>query len=168
MSTSRWFTMNILGIDPGKAGGVALVGSEGVLEKACMPTLDGSVMSGDLFDMIASWHLEHKITSAVIEKNWGRPGQSCSKTYVQGYNAGVAEAVVGSLKIPIYLVAPKTWMAVMHEGTTGSDPKTRSLMKVKQIYPTVDLLATERSREPHDGIVDAILIGRYGLINHLI
>lgn len=41
------------------------------------------------------------------------------------------------------------------------DTKATSLLAAKRLFPDETFLATQRSKVPHDGIVDAVLIGLY-------
>lgn len=41
------------------------------------------------------------------------------------------------------------------------DTKATSLLAAKRLFPNETFLATARSKVPHDGIVDAVLIGEY-------
>ncbi len=90
-------------------------------------------------------------TSGVVA-NWNR-----------GYSLGLFEGLFVALGIPYTLVAPQSWQHAMHAGTPGySDTKTRSVVAAQRLFPTVSLSATSRSRLPHDGIAEALLIAEYG------
>lgn len=66
-------------------------------------------------------------------------------------------------------VPAKDWQKEIFQGQdkiyiTGSkkvDTKAMALMAVKRLFPHLNLLMTEKSSVPHDGLVDAILMAEY-------
>ena len=62
------------------------------------------------------------------------------------------------------LVTPSTWTKTMHKDLSRRlSAKDRSTHVISQLYPKIDLRASKRARIQHDGLIDAILIARYGL-----
>lgn len=76
-----------------------------------------------------------------------------------GRTTGQLEGLFVGLGVGIKRITPQKWQALMHEGFREiKDPKERSAKAVKRIYPDLNLLATKRSKTPHKGIIDALLI----------
>ena len=79
--------------------------------------------------------------------------------------------------IPYTKVQPKKWQKQAWEGiplikkpsSTGktqvTDTKAMSLIAAKRLFPKEDLRATERSKIPHDGKVDSLLMANHCLRN---
>jgi hypothetical protein len=66
--------------------------------------------------------------------------------------------------LDINFVPPQAWTGALHKKApmTFANPKESSLYVARQLWPDQNFLATERSRVPHDGVVDAALIAYYG------
>jgi len=60
----------------------------------------------------------------------------------------------------VALVAPRSWATKLHDpNSTLENPKERSLEVARKLFPNETFLATDRSSKPHEGIIDALLIG---------
>lgn len=157
--------MAILGIDPGLEGGLALVNQGGSAVYEPMPTL--AAKKGDILDLpsLTRWLKAHKssIEIAYLEMVASRPGQSAPSVFKFGRGYGAIEGILTALEIPYQLVPPKQWCKLMHAGIEAADPKQKSLIAVSRLFPGIDLRATPRSKKPHDGMVDALLIASFGL-----
>jgi 23S rRNA U2552 (ribose-2'-O)-methylase RlmE/FtsJ len=89
------------------------------------------------------------------------------------FSSGAVEASLVALEIPFTKVSAKVWQKEMFVGvpnikklsstkkTMVNDTKAMALCAAKRLYPKVNLLATKRSKEPHNGIVDALLMAGY-------
>lgn len=155
----------ILGIDPGLNGGICLMAANRkILHLSVMPTIDKKQIDLTLFDGLLGDLKEKKlIHHCFLEQVGARPGQSVVAMFKFGRVYGNMEAMISAHKIPMTLVTPQAWQKVTHLGVEKQiDPKQRSLLAAKRLYPEQDFLATERSKVPHDGLVDAILIAEYG------
>jgi crossover junction endodeoxyribonuclease RuvC len=76
-----------------------------------------------------------------------------------GFVTGVMHGIISTLAIPLYLVTPQAWKKKILAGTAKD--KDAAIDYCRRVYPDVSLLATERSRKPHDGMADALCIARY-------
>ena len=147
--------MAILGIDPGKTGGMALLNNDGELIDR-MP-FDGLGIA-DIIKTMRGMPIKH----AFIEQVASRPGQGVVSVFTFGRGFGEILGALAALEIPHTLVRPQAWAKVMHAGTSGTDPKARSLVAIARLFPGVDLRPTPRCKKPHAGLVDAVLIAEYG------
>jgi len=161
--------MSFVGIDVGAKGGMALLSVDGaVLHLRPMPSMCGkfnvALMLESLreIDEHARLHSKDGVRLAVMEHVGAFPGQGVSSMFSFGYNAGAIEGCVSALRWPYQLVRPQLWQKMMHVGIHSAvDPKVKSLMAAKRLFPKESFLATTRSSKPHDGIVDAILMAEY-------
>ena len=149
----------ILGVDPGLTGALVFIGDE--IESIVMPKIGNILNLAELSEILEA--RRDKITHAYLESVHAMPKQGVSSSFKFGRVFGMAEAMLAAHKIPYTLVTPQAWQKVIHAGIEKSiEPKKRSLIAVTRLFPTTNLLATERSKVPHSGIVDALLIAEYG------
>lgn len=172
----------ILGIDPGLTGALVLVDKDGDLHKRfVMPTYEtakkrkvtkgkdkGKTKIGKqnhvdliklqmIFDQIAPM-----VKHAYLEKVGAMPGQGVVAMFTFGKVFGYCEAMLAANKIPYTLVAPQTWTKVEHVGSPKDmKGKDRSRMVIQQ-NGLVELVTLEGEDKPHEGLIDAFLIARYG------
>lgn len=152
--------MRILGIDPGLDGGLALLSPDGLLLEV-MPTFGSGqreVDAAKVAELLRGWSPTH----AMLEKVGSRPGQGVCSMFTFGCGVGVIKGVLGALGISFTEVTPQTWQKTVCKGLAGGDPKDVAVQRARQLWPTRDLRATQRSKVPHQGLVDAALIAEYG------
>lgn len=146
----------VAAIDPGLKGAIAFM-SEDNIDTHVMPTIDNQLDIHAVCELL----LEAKIDLCVLEKVGAMPKQGVTSMFNFGKTCGLLEGALAAYRIPYVLVAPQTWQKVMLKDVKGEDPKKRALLACKRMYPNLNLLATERSKVPHDGIVDAVLMAKY-------
>jgi hypothetical protein len=116
-------------------------------------------------------------------------GTSAASNFSFGLNNGLVTGMVQTAGISYTKVQAKKWQKEMFEGIrpvevpamekklkgqsakqkvdkNGNlkykvDTKATALIAAKRLFPKESFLATQRSKVPHDGIVDAVLIGLY-------
>lgn len=148
--------MRIVGIDVGLEGAVAISCEREVYEVELLKNVTPEwirEMSCAAFGM--SVHV-------FIEKAQAMPGQGVSSMFNYGTGFGKLLGWMEALKLPHTLVTPREWTKEMHKGCTGENAKEKSLQAAKRLFPHMKLEATERSKKPHAGIVDALLIAEFG------
>lgn len=165
-----------IGIDPGMNGGIAILSQDKPPQLLKMPLLakveiDVRFISELLFS-ISNVHV-------VIEDVHSVFGASASANFSFGFGCGSLFAVLKVLDVPFTKVQPKAWQKEMWQGVkpieinTGKqnkngspkykiDTKATSLLAAIRIFPNVNFLASERSKKPHDGLIDAALMAEYG------
>jgi hypothetical protein len=143
----------VLGIDPGiSSGGLAFVGDDEV-ETMPMPDLH-------LFCEIL---LDRRPHHVFLEKGQTHPRDGRVGAFNYGHHCGGLEAVLVALNCAYTLVSPPTWMKAMHAGTNGKDTtKERSVAAARRLFPHADLHAGPRSKKPHLGVVEALLLAEFG------
>ena len=148
-----------LGIDPGANGCFCFL-SEGEIVFEPMPLI-GKELNFEKLNQIFGVAVD---TFAVLEKVMPFKG-GLQGAFNYGRNVGALEAMLAAYRIPFKHVAPITWQKVMFEGLSKNrvpNPKDRALLAARRIFPHANLLATERSKKPHDGMVDSLLLAEYG------
>lgn len=154
--------MIIIGIDPGQHGGIAIVDDTGKIKSlGVMPIRTTEIDIGELGRAIGFCEIPCHI---YCEHSQAIPGaRSSSSTFKFGCSFGILLGVMGTLRIPFTLCKPQAWQKVMHQGVDPKlDPKKRSLIAAKRLYPDQTFLATPRCKVAHDGLIDALLIAEYG------
>lgn len=152
--------MIVVGIDPGRNGGVAVLSITGSI-------LGLRPLPYDHPEKLAQFFIDnHKAQPDIrlfIEKAQAMPKDSSRAMFTYGTGFGTLLGILIALKVPHQLVPAASWTRVMHEGTPATqEAKRRSLLAAKRLFPGASLLATPRCRVEHDGLVDALLIAEYG------
>lgn len=137
-----------VGIDPGKSGAMAIQFQNGPIVTVPFDA-----------DAYNEWlgNLESQDVMCCLEKVSAMPGQGVVSMFNFGHNLGLIEGLLKAHEIPYQLVPPQTWKK---EFSLSSD-KAKSIDVCKKLFPKVNLLPTERSRKPSDGIAEAVLMAEY-------
>ena len=156
----------LVGIDPGLNGGIVSIDMDGqIIFKWTMPIIDSGKSKREI-DLVALRGIFDEVKEAkmvFIEKVGAMPGQGVSSMFKFGKVFGYLEAMIAAFQMPYIMVTPQQWSKEMHFGLSRDlKPKDRSLLVLNRLYPKIDLRATERSKKPHDGLLDALLIAEYG------
>jgi crossover junction endodeoxyribonuclease RuvC len=154
-----------LGIDPGLDGGIAWIFPDRV-EVRVAPTLAASKTGKRRFDVAAMVAIlkANPIELGIIEAVSAAPmaGRVQGTTSMFGFGRGLGlwEGILAALAIPHLSVTPQTWKKVVLAGTAKDKPS--AIAFAQGLFPGVSLLATPRSRVPHDGLADALCLAEYG------
>ena len=177
--------MNVLGIDPGAGGGLAVIGDGKVLEMHTTPFLpDGSIDIPGFIHLVRHLVATHTIQHAIIERVHAIFGTSAGSTFSFGQAFAVCEASVVSVGLSYTMVDPKTWQAEVWQGITPiyiqgemdektgkrkkgkTDTKGTSLLAAKRLYPETEFRLESKAgkllKHPHDGLIDACHLALYG------
>lgn len=149
----------IVGIDPGLKGALA------VFDTASGTLIDKTMLSDEILTTYRWLHaLKQKYPKMMIavEKPQVIKGRSSLMgSFTSGRNFGALEAAIRLLYVPCQIIPPVTWTSEMHKGADGPGPKEKSLCVAKRLWPWEKFVFKEESRKPHDGLVDAMLIGEF-------
>lgn len=89
--------------------------------------------------------------------------QGAVSVFSTGLGYGIMQGLLTGLNMDYDTVHPKKWQARFGIRTSEeSTTKEQALVICEQLFPNVNLMASERSTTPHKGIVDALLIAEYG------
>jgi hypothetical protein len=139
--------MRIIGIDPGKSGGVSWTSACGRDRFAKGFRALTYPERGELLLEIATGQR----VMAFIELVGARPTDGRSSAFKFGKDTGILEGMLMAHKIPLIRVTPGTWQRALGCLTKGDKKITRT--RAQEWYP--ELKATHQT-------ADAILIAEYG------
>lgn len=148
--------MIYIGVDPGHKGAWAVISKSetGMFVKA-YPWDDTFFVS----DMQALSHIGESIIAAV-EKVGAMHGQGVTSTFSFGTSYGFIQGALQSCGIPYQLIPPMKWKKDF--SLVGKDKKA-SIEVCRKLFPDLNLLPTERSRVPSDGLAEAALLACYAM-----
>jgi hypothetical protein len=117
-----------------------------------------------------SWLSSSRLDLVVVETPIVNKGGASSWGVAQIFNMGDA---LGQVKlatrlagIPIRYIKPRQWQSKILEGIPAKlAPKDRALLAYKQLYPG-EPISIGKAKRPHDGVVDALLIATYGVLEY--
>lgn len=137
-----------IGIDPGKSGALAVLYEDGQCSV---------VPFNEVAYTRALAPLSQYPTRCCVEKVNAMPGQGVVSMFNFGHNLGFIEGLLQAFCISYQLVPPQTWKK---EFSVTSDKNT-SIQVCQKLFPDVNLLPTQRSRKPSDGMAEALLMAEY-------
>jgi crossover junction endodeoxyribonuclease RuvC len=154
----------VMGVDPGFGGGLAAVTLDGeVVAVAPMPVLRGKKTEIDvpgLVGLVRAIEVAHAIKLVVVESVHSMPKQGVASSFNFGRNFGEVLGAVKALGLPVEMPLPQAWKKVVLAGTAGD--KLAAVQYATRRFPSASLLATPRSRKPHDGIADGLCLAEWG------
>lgn len=159
---------NIIGIDLGFAGGIAVL-KRNATEVYAMPaqkTGKGSKQELDLQGIteLLRWFgvlgaHPHLFTAYIEAPQKMSPGHGAQVSTFEQF--GMFRGMLYALGVGMESVNPRKWQnAVL--GTNIDDTKAASIAKCKALFPGVPLRPTDKCRKDSDGMSDALLIAVYG------
>jgi crossover junction endodeoxyribonuclease RuvC len=152
----------IVGIDPGNAGAIVIRSiPDGEIETIVMPTISGQVNAEALAETFLE--IASEVKHVYIEEIFAMSKAGAFSMLNFGKGHGKIIGVLAALRIPYTLVAPKTWQkAILGNGPAGTSKK-RAINVARRLFPHVEQRSSARAKNPHSGIVDALLIAEYGV-----
>ena len=100
-------------------------------------------------------------TLAVIEAAQAMPGQGVTSMFSIGKGYGLWLGLLAGLGIACETVHPRRWSNAMLADVNKGDTKAAAAVVAARLFPLLNLRATDRCRKPHEGMVDALLIGEW-------
>lgn len=147
--------MTIIGIDPGKSGGIAWLGDNGPCVEKMPDTL------ADLWEIMENILLSHSVRGgslvvpggikAFIEVVHSSPQMGVKSAFTFGNGFGHLEMALTAAGIPFERVRPQQWQKTMGCLTKGD--KNVSKRKAQELFPSLKIT---------HATADAILIAEYG------
>ena len=142
--------MIVYSCDPGKDGALVLLDENRVRK----------IIPFNEDDYVSEMQNKHA-EICVLEQVHAFSGQGVTSTFNFGKNYGWIRGVLDGASIKIVDVSPQKWKNYFNL----SRNKEESINLCKQLYPDVNLFRTQRCKKEHDGIAEAILIGRWYIEN---
>lgn len=152
--------MNMIGIDPGLTGAIAVIDADGLARVWDMPTVGRgakgrqTVNAAELAALLRGIMTESGRVTAIVEDVAARPGQGVASMFRFGQSVGVVQGVLATLGIPAEYITPAKWKRTA--GLIGCH-KDASRARAIDLYPYLPL-----ALKKHCGRADALLIARYG------
>jgi crossover junction endodeoxyribonuclease RuvC len=154
--------MNILGVDPGIHGGLAIVsvGANGaapqLVDAIDIPVI--GVGAKERVDPLAirDWLAPHAPQHAFLERAQAMPKQGASSGFKYGRAVGAIEAVIACCAIPLTIVEPSAWKR--HFRLPGKD-KEQARQRALQLFPAAHALFARRKDH---GRAEAALLALFG------
>jgi len=150
--------MNIVGIDPGKTGALALFTDGHPQAITDMPLTVGGVDGKKVWELLVHW----KPDEVYIEATHAMPLNGSQAAYSQGDSNGALRTAVHLSNVPLIWVRPMQWMThAQLAGFKGTaiERKRRSRMRAIELFP--DFIEDLHRAKDHNR-AEALLIGRYG------
>lgn len=154
-----------IGIDNGLDGGIAVLHGSNAPIVGSMPTIrleNKRVYDEKGIRKVFDLHCGVDDFVVIIERAQSMPKQGSVSMFNYGTGYGLIRGICVGMCVPYVLVHPRTWQRVMFAGLSRRDTKSQSVLVAQRMFPLIDLRATQRSKKPHDGMSDALLIAAYG------
>ena len=162
-----------LGIDCGLFGAFALILPDGRIKTLPMPIVKIILRNGktkNILDQKAILHYLSDLptfTLCCIEEQPPIRNQNIVASHTTAVNYGMLLMALAATHTKHQVVSSDEWQSYFsivkrRKGANGGTTKQQALKVVKEMYPKLDLRGTVRCRTEHDGIVDSLLICRYG------
>jgi len=153
--------MQVLGVDPGISGGLAVVTIEDGAASRLVEAIDIPVVGAgakERVDVAAIRNFidRHKPIRALIERAQAMPKQGASSGFKYGRAVGAIEATIALCSIPVEIVEPTAWKRFWK--LPGKD-KEGARQKALQLFPTAHAAL---ARKKDHGRAEASLIALYG------
>jgi len=147
-------TNTVIGIDPGRKGGIALLSptrNVGIL----LPYVDDTLVCSQILRIL----VKYKPDLVILEKVHAMPGQGVTSMFNFGKNYGELLGTIKCSGLDYQLVDPRQWKKVILANTTKD--KEAAINFCTTTYPEINL-TPNRKRTPQDGIADAVCLAAYG------
>lgn len=165
-----------IGIDPGKDGALVCIFPDGTISKSVVPTIgkeyDKKAMLNLLLDI---YEQSNGNCHLCLENINGHSAMGRTGAFVMGIGKGLWEMAIMAVGIPHTFVTPQSWQKEVWKGipiqykagtkVKTKDTKATSLISAQRLFPKVDLRKSDKCKNPHQGIVDALLLAEYSRRN---
>lgn len=161
-------SLAIIGVDPDKQGGIAILGEGGKPVVMPMPIIPGTPNEYDIDRVLLI--LDAKCV-VYVETTGPRPRMSqtgrltpASNKAVRSHARSLAiwETACRAKQARFIPVTATKWQKMMHAGVSGKDKHQNSIIAAQRLFPGVSLLRTPKCRVPSHGMATALLIAEYG------
>jgi len=159
-----------IGIDIGKLGAYYIMGEDGSeIERGPTPMI--TVKEVDYHKLNAILEPYEGFNGMVVFEKLGVIfGSSKAVAFSMGYQSGAIQMCCIANAIRYTMIPAKKWQAEIFEGQNKIfkkgikgplDTKAMALVAARRLFPKTNLLMTEKSSVPHNGLIDALLMAEY-------
>jgi crossover junction endodeoxyribonuclease RuvC len=154
--------VKILGIDPGKSGGVALIDTTAWTIAVIDMPVEAATKSRDLTSptALAAYFHASEADYLFLEEVGTQPGEGAVGAFSFGRGFGRIEGVAAGAMISVWLVRPQEWKRALQ---VPAD-KGRSVTRAKQLIPGAASSFVGPRGGTKDGRAEAALIAFYGCL----
>jgi crossover junction endodeoxyribonuclease RuvC len=145
--------VNVVGIDPGITGALAIHTDGRLTVVMDMPVYDGRTDGAALRDILHFWEPD----VVYLERTQAMPKNGVIASFSLGMNSGIIIGVLAGMSHPFVRVRPQDWKSKL--GVSRLD-KNALRGIVREIYPEK---ASEFARVKDHNRAEAVLISRYGV-----
>ena len=146
----------IIGIDPGKDGGIAVLKRTGeIVAIVKMPLDSASQVETSKINLYS----ETNESFCFLEKAFCMPKQGATSTFTCGLNYGKLLATIEFYKVPYEVISAQKWKKYF--GLLKKDKRASVAIACKLFPKEKELFYTPRGRML-DGLAEAVLIAEYG------
>lgn len=154
--------MNILGIDPGITGGLALISPEDGVWVEPMPRAGEDIDAKELHRLIRDCMPIH---TCYLESIFALPKSGAHSMMRFGRYYGIVLGILAALEIRTIEVRSQEWMKDIYKGvvppTIKNVKKNRSIYAFYELFPKIDAKTPGRNTL-HLGMAEALLIAEFG------
>lgn len=148
--------MKFAGIDPGQDGGIALITKTTTGVAISVQKLPQKNFRLHIPDFMA-WLAVNKPTIISIEQLGCYHHNSRQSIQTAAIGWGKMVGLIEHAKIKYQIYKPQEWQSLVGVPKDDRTAKARSIERVKELYPQVDLMP-KGCRTEKDGLADALLI----------
>lgn len=152
--------MNILGIDPGLSGALAVCRDGSCVDVVDVPTVKAARKGNEvdvatLATLLRDLSDNNPFDHVFIERVGAMPGQGVSSMFKFGFVAGVLRGLVAGYEVPTTYVTPVSWKRALQ--VQGGKDASRA--RASELMPSA---ALHWGRVKDEGRAEAALIAFYG------
>ena len=115
----------------------------------------------------------YNVEKACIERQWSRKGEGHMGAFTLGVGYAKLLTSLAACQIEYVDITAQQWRAVSVNphykellkieggGLLDAGTKASSIAAVKYLYPSANIMISDRCKTPSDGLAEAILIGHY-------
>lgn len=91
-------------------------------------------------------------------------GMGLTGAFNYGQGFGILRCSLRQLMLPYTLIEPRKWTKEIYQGIDQNlKPKVQAQIAVERLFPKAELpIVGKKTKKPHEGVVDALLISEYG------
>ena len=152
--------MNVIGIDPGISGAIALISKTGHAYVSRSPwILVNGRKKPDERSMVVIFEamVADQPVTVFIEQVHAMPKQGVVSSFNFGKSLGIWIGILASHDVPYQFVTPQAWKKEMVTGVEGDDKKANAVIVAKRLFPKFDNF----KKKDHNQ-AEALLIAEYG------
>ena len=141
----------IIGVDPGKSGGMAVLSDGRLLDAIPMPLVGKDIDAHGIRDFIDAWGNSTAVVA--LEEVHSLPRQGVASTFTFGMGYGIVIGVALGAGYAMRMVRPAEWKRLV--GIPAGSEKDASFAKATMLFPD---MRDRWKLKKHDGVAEAALI----------